>query len=143
VAGDAVGCTADDLVWRLGDELWEVELDEPVTSLRNELRAPGGRLVRRIETWTPAVARDLIAACAQRVREHPSGNLSQIQLDEFADDVVRYASEARSEADGASVGAYVAAHAIAGGDKAAIGYASRFEKERHWQAEWLKERLLL
>ena len=138
-----VGSSADDLVWRLDDELWEVDLAAPVKVSQRRFHAGRGRLVRRIETWTPAVARSLIDACTERVREGSASGLTQSELDAYAADVVLYAGEARGEAEGAGVAAYIAAHTLAGGNKLAAGYARRFEEERRWQAEWLKERLLL
>jgi hypothetical protein len=61
----------------------------------------------------------------------------------LAADVVLYARDARAASRAAGVAAYVAAFSLAGGDKAAAGYAERFEAERQWQASWLKERLRL
>ena len=136
-------CSADDLVWRLDDELWEVELAEPMAISPRRLHANRGRLVRRIGAWTPAVARGLTDACAKRVRERTAAELTRSELDAFAADVVLYAGEARGDTDGAGVAAYIAAHALAGADKLAANYEQRFEEERRWQAEWLKEQLLL
>ncbi|MFN0153153.1 MAG: hypothetical protein ACKVUT_02145 [Gaiella sp.] len=61
----------------------------------------------------------------------------------FASDIVLYARDAGSPVRGAAVAAYIAAHAMAGGDKTAAGYAAAFEGERSWQVEWLRERLRL
>ena len=65
------------------------------------------------------------------------------QLAGFAADVVLYARDADRPAAGAAVAAYVAAHALAGGDKNMRTYEARFEAERGWQAEWLRRRLEL
>jgi hypothetical protein len=59
----------------------------------------------------------------------------------FAADVVLYAGDAGLPAAGAAVAAYIAAHALAGGDKNVRAYADKFEGERGWQAEWLRRRL--
>jgi hypothetical protein len=61
----------------------------------------------------------------------------------FAADVVLYARDAGSPAGGAAVAAYIAAHALAGGDKNVRAYEAKFETERGWQAEWLRRRLEL
>ena len=65
------------------------------------------------------------------------------RLASFAADVVLYARDAGRPAAGAAVAAYIAAHALAGGDKTVRTYAARFEVERGWQAEWLRGRLRL
>ena len=40
-------CRLRDLPWWLHDELWEAELDGPVTAGRHKVMAPRGRLLRR------------------------------------------------------------------------------------------------
>lgn len=59
----------------------------------------------------------------------------------FAADIVLYARDADRPAPGGAVAAYVAAHALAGGDKNVRAYGPKFEAEREWQAEWLRRRL--
>jgi hypothetical protein len=59
----------------------------------------------------------------------------------FAADVGTYARESAQGALAAGVSAYIAAHALAGGDKTAAGYDERFAAERAWQAAWLADRL--
>jgi hypothetical protein len=61
----------------------------------------------------------------------------------LAADVVLYARDAQSPVRAAGVAAYVAAFALAGGDKRAPGYQEGFEAERRWQAGWLKHHLSL
>lgn len=144
------GYEVADLPWALDDELWEVELAGAVTRVRTALHAERGRLVRRVGTWTAAVADELAAVCEERVREHAreaaaderSSRRAEL-LEGFADDVASYAAAAGGGARGAAVAAYIAAHAVAGGDKAAPGYERRFALERGWQAEWLRARLSL
>lgn len=135
-------CAVDDLVWWFDEELWEVELDGETTTERRRIRAERARLVRRIDAWTPQAAHEFVEACAARVRDLPT-TLDRATLDGFTADVVGYASEAAAAAEGAGVGGYVAAHAVAGGDKRAEGYAERFEEERAWQVAWLRHRLRL
>lgn len=56
-------------VW-IWEELWEVELAGEVEPLGRKLRAPRGRLVRRIERWDPDSAKLFAVACAQRAALH-------------------------------------------------------------------------
>lgn len=127
--------SVEQLPWWLDDELWEVELAGALSANGRSVAAQRARLVQRIDAWTPATATELVAACERRVRD--------AGLDEFADDVLLYAEDAARPAAAAAVAAYIAAHALAGGDKAAPGYQARFERERDWQVEWLKRRLQL
>jgi hypothetical protein len=144
----ARGCGPGDLTWWLDEELWEIELGGELRQARNSVLGDRGRLLQRIEAWTPAAADELTAACVERIREHAaearrSGNRDAAeQLDGYAQDAIAYAREGRG-ARGAGVAAYVAAHAVAGGDRSAPGYQRRFELERAWQAAWLKARLSL
>jgi len=119
------GIPVEQLPWWLDDELWEVELEGRLVT---EGRAVTGNR-------TPEAAHDFVAACEQRVRE--------AALADYVDDVVRYAEDADRPAAAAAVAAYIAAHALAGGEKSASGYEAGFERERRWQVEWLKRRLQL
>ena len=83
--------------------------------------------------------REIEDAAGRIAGVHDGGSM----LAGLAADVVLYARDARVASRAAGVAAYVAAFALAGGDKAAAGYDGRFEAERRWQAEWLKERLRL
>jgi hypothetical protein len=125
----------EQLPWWLDDELWEVEIGGALAEDGRAIAAERARLVRRIEAWTAEVANDLISACEQRVRD--------AELTEYADDVRLYAADADRPAAAAAVAAYIAAHALAGGDKSAAGYDDGFERERRWQVEWLKRHLQL
>ena len=129
------GVEVEQLPWWLDDELWEVELDGSLVTDGRAVAADRARLLRRVDAWTPETARELVAACEQRVRE--------LALADYADDVVLYAEDADRPATAAAVAAYIAAHALAGGDKGAAGYETSFERERRWQVEWLKRRLQL
>lgn len=129
------GVPVDQLPWWLDDELWEVELDGSLVSAGRALAGDRARLVRRVDAWTGETAQELVAVCERRVREAAQ--------EEYADDVVLYAEDADRPAAAAAVAAYIAAHALAGGEKGAPGYAAEFERERRWQVEWLKQRLQL
>jgi hypothetical protein len=142
-------CTVDDLPWWLDDELWELELDGDVEVQGRCVLARRGRLVRRIEAWDDGVAERFVEACARRVHDaaddarRRGDESGAAALDGFAEDVVLYAGQAARPAAAAGVGAYVAAHGLAGGDQGVRTYARRFEDERRWQVEWLRERLRL
>jgi hypothetical protein len=129
------GVPVEQLPWWFDDELWELELEGSVVSAGRAVTADRARLVRRVDAWTPEAANELVAACEQRVRE--------AALDGYADDVVLYAKDAGRPAAAAAVAAYIAAHALAGGEKDAPGYKAGFERERRWQVAWLKRRLQL
>ena len=170
------GHTHADLPWWLDDELWRIELAGDVRRHGRAVLGERGRLVGRVEAWTPEVAWELVEACARRVRDAAVDELRaaglerdaaelvacadpleiervgssigpasgpQSRLAGFAADVVLYAGDAGGGARGAGVAAYVAAHALAGGEPSAAGYVERFDRERQWQAEWLRRRLRL
>lgn len=59
----------------------------------------------------------------------------------FASDTVLYARESPDPVRAAACAAYVAAHALAGGDKTVASYEADFADERRWHAEWLTRRL--
>jgi hypothetical protein len=59
----------DNLVWFLDAELWEVELEGAVVESGHGLHAGRGRLVCRVEAWTPALACELADWSAHQVRD--------------------------------------------------------------------------
>ena len=52
------------------EELWEVELDGEVEARGHKLRAPRGRLLQRVDAWSPGSARAFARACAGRAAVH-------------------------------------------------------------------------
>src|SRR5262249_45527195 len=68
-AGEVFACRVVDLPWWLDAELWEVELEGPVSTLESQLVAPAGRLLRRVAAWDTSALHDYGAACARRARE--------------------------------------------------------------------------
>jgi hypothetical protein len=119
---------AKDLPYWLGRELWEIELDGDVVEQERKVVASRGRLVRRVEAWTPAL------------------------LDEFADDLLRRTRLRVGFI--ADVGGYVgdierfrrqrryglAAFAAARAEERRGGPAD-YDRERRRQADWLAQRL--
>ena len=63
-------CRIQDLPWWLDDQLWKVELDGEVAVGRHKLLATAGRLVSRVDAWTPTLAEAFGVACAWRARDH-------------------------------------------------------------------------
>ena len=61
----------------------------------------------------------------------------------YTADLVRFSSAQPDPARGAAVAARIAAHALAGGDELAPGYAEAYAEERGRQASWLRARLEL
>lgn len=129
------GIPAEQLPWWLDDELWELELDGPLVTEGRAIRGDRARLVQRVEAWDAGTAQELVAACERRLRD--------AKLEVYADDVLLYADDAGRPAVAAGVATYIAAHALAGAELDAPGYEDRFESERRWQVEWLKQRLQL
>jgi hypothetical protein len=62
-------CSVDDLPHWLDEELWVIELAEPVTAKVDKLLAPAGRLDRRIAEWDEDAARRLARDCLARIRD--------------------------------------------------------------------------
>jgi hypothetical protein len=121
-------CRAEHLPWWIQAELWEAELRGPVEQVRHKLTAPAGRLVRRIDAWDEAAARDFAAGCALAARDHAD-----------ADDVaIAMAGDAALSArdGGAAVTAYIAAQTAL-----RVAGAEAMAAERARQSAWLVQRL--
>lgn len=167
----------EELLWWLDDELWEAELEGDVRNEGRAVVATRGRLLSRVESWTPQIATETVEVCAFRARDAAAealdgvgresearelassvslealeqvgteiaerGSDAAARLAGFAADTALYAREAPDPVRAAGVAAYVAAHALAGGDKTVASYEAKFAHERRWQAEWLTRRLRL
>ena len=79
------GCERRHLPLWIWEELWELELDGEVESIGHKLSAPRGRLVRRVEAWSPDSAKDFAVACAKRAALHASEPLRAAGKNEAAD----------------------------------------------------------
>jgi hypothetical protein len=62
-------CRVEDLAYRLDDELWLVELEDPIARTPFQVVAARGRLPRRITAWNGASSHEYAAACAWRARD--------------------------------------------------------------------------
>lgn len=150
-------CRPGDLPYWLEDELWRIELDEPVREARYQVASPRARLASRIDGWDAALGREYARACALRARDLALPHLAPAMrgalegLDDLQaiSDAVRrsrprplaaaFASDAAHNAlhVGAATTSYIACMLVSTlGD----GLAA-FEAERAWQARWLATRL--
>jgi hypothetical protein len=156
-------CRTQDLPWWLAEELWEIELEDPVRVDRHKLVATAGRLRSRVEDWTPAAAQEYAEACAWRARDSAVQALNlaahapaadELAACETLDDLLaaaRHLAEdlpdtrisltiagdgaIRAITGAAPTAAYIAAHAAVRVNGPA-GYAT----ERDWQSQWLIRR---
>jgi hypothetical protein len=151
-------CHARDLPYWISDELWRVELADPVRARETQIEATRGRLVARVEEWDP---RAFASACAFRTRDlalqaiRDGDGLAQTRdLDELIATARSYKALDRLHAEliGYVIDAAVRAregHAGSSSHTAAVaavalhGSESAFEVERAWQARWLTEHLKL
>jgi hypothetical protein len=78
-------CRIEHLPWWIQEELWEVELAEPVRLSGHKLLAPRGRLVRRVEGWDPAGAHAFSRACARHAADRAAAALEAAGAPEGAD----------------------------------------------------------
>lgn len=157
-------CRVQHLTWWLDDQLWEIELDGEVTVGRHKLLAAAGRLVSRVDAWTPTLAEEYGVVCASRARDHAMRGLDRagrtaaaaelaacVSLEEvhttvrrMLDDVARPPISLTMAGDGAlpaisgppTTAAYIAAHAAERVD-GPPGYVA----ERTRQSAWLSDRL--
>lgn len=70
-------CTRAGLVEWLDDELWEIELDGPVVEIDEEVIAPAGRLIRRLEGWNDDCAGAFVGHCVDTTVEIAAESLAQ------------------------------------------------------------------
>jgi hypothetical protein len=121
-------CRVRDLPIWLDDELWEIELGGNVIGGDRKIVASRGRLTKRIEDWTPGLAREFGRYCAQRTRERV-GFLPL--LSGFVADVDRFVAQ-----DRIPIAGFAAARAAELRDGPAA-----YEAERTAQSSWLADRL--
>jgi hypothetical protein len=150
-------CRERDLPYWVSDELWRVELTEPIRERETQIEAARGRLVTREEEWD---AREFAARCAFRPRDlalrivADDGLARAGRLDELIALArsIRAADGLQAEMVGYVIDAAVRAregHAGSSSHTAAVaavalhGAEEAFEMERRWQARWLVERLKL
>jgi hypothetical protein len=74
-------CRPPDLPHWLNDELWRIELAGEIVEHDRGLVARCGRLVERVETWTPEASAALALDCALRARDTAAATLSSAYPD--------------------------------------------------------------
>lgn len=121
-------CRVRDLPLWLDQELWQIELGGDVVECERKLVAARGRLTKRVERWTPELAREFGRYCARRTRERV-GFLPY--LSGFASDVEGFVAQNRI-----AIAGFAAARAAELRDGPAA-----YEAERTAQAGWLADRL--
>lgn len=121
-------CRVRDLPIWLDEELWEIELDGAVVAGERKLVAARGRLMQRLERWTPVLSHEFGRFCAQRTRRRV-GFLPT--LSGFVADVDRFVAQNRI-----AIAGFAAARAAELRDGPAA-----YEDERRVQASWLADRL--
>jgi len=162
-------CRMEDLSYWPDEELWLVELGEPIVPTPFHVAAGRGRLLQRITAWNAASAREYAAACAWRARDLVAEALSRAALDAEASalraciDLISLQATATAIAGDAArdeprgLVAYAAGAAMRARQgrfpeaslqcahlgAALTGSEADAEYERSWQARWLAHRLEL
>jgi hypothetical protein len=164
-------CRRRDLPYWLNDELWEIELAEPVIEADHKVLAVQARLLHRVESWKSETALALAEACVGRTVLHavdelraagfaeqamrlagtPPGGLSRVSRD------IMQSIHDRGTSRPTRLCGYVddASQMVGGYPTATIAYiAGRaanqrsgppntdlYTMERDWQAQWLIDAL--
>ena len=126
-------CRTEDLPYWLTEELWEIELEGEVERRQRKLVARRGRLLRQVESWTPAAATRFAEECAARTEKRAARATGEHagRVAELAGDAAANAAKGESVLLG-----FIAARA-AEVDAGVDGYA----EERRAQARWLASEL--
>jgi hypothetical protein len=125
-------CRVEALPRWVDDELWRIELDDLEVELEGVLVARRGRLIDRVESWSPETARELARSCAARIRELAAERADPL-LQRRAQMIPEIAE--RPDPSVAALSMYTTAHAV---DEVLPG---GYWEERRRQANWLRERL--
>jgi hypothetical protein len=164
--GEVFACRVPDLPWWLAEELWEVQLEEPLRALETQVASSAGRLVRRVEAWDDSAMLDYGIACAHRARalavaalraEGRTGEADGLAAAQGIVRIARLATQLAGEAKirpAANLAGYVAESATRASQGAAAAAAiiaanaavfargnnAAFDLEREWQARWIAQR---
>ena len=124
-------CGLAQLPFWLGEELWRVELAEPVREERLKLVSPAGRLVERIASWDETAALAFAADTTERIRALDTGGyIAEAEI--FCVGELAAADPFAAAAVSTMVAVEAAEHA--GGHDAVAA-------ERALQSVWLADRL--
>lgn len=77
-------CRSGDLPYWLSDELWAIELHEPVVETEGKIAAARARLLDPVERWTAETARALAEECVLRTAVHAAAELRAAGFDDYA-----------------------------------------------------------
>ncbi|GAB3465816.1 hypothetical protein [Actinophytocola sediminis] len=80
-------CRTGDLPYWLGEELWLIDLDGPITELDRKVVAPTAMLVERVTAWDAAAGREFALDCVRRVAEYAAAELADHGLTGDAEDL--------------------------------------------------------
>lgn len=159
-------CRVSDLAFWIGEELWRVELQDPVRERETQIEASRGRLLERIERWDRKAWATFGLACVFQARDVVAGALrplghpaiaerlaSAATLEElaaavrstsapagFAGEMFGYARDAAiafSITGNAAESSFIACIATA----AARGDPDAFNEEKRRQSRWLADHL--
>jgi len=134
-------CRAEDLPLWITDELYVVELREPVRTAPHKVVASAGRLVSRVGAWDAETASAFAADCTRRVRELAAAHDGDAVLAGYASDAEVFCLGAACDPErgrAAAIGGVISTHAaqhVRGPEGVRV--------ERARQAQWLVERLHL
>jgi len=73
-------CDTGDLAYWLSEELWVIDLEEPVVRGEHKVAAARGRLVAQVQGWDEVTAGDFALACLSRVVGHAAAELQMAGL---------------------------------------------------------------
>ena len=150
-------CRPRDLSYWLSDELWRIELEEPVRAERYQVASPRARLLERVAGWAPDLGLAYATACALHAMAGVLPHLEPELRRSLAglEDLSAIAEAARRAQPRTTATAYLADTAVwalrfgpGPASYAAVrlamstgGGLAAFEAERAWQAAWLANRL--
>jgi hypothetical protein len=121
-------CRTHDLPVWLDVELWEIELAGRIVEAERKVVAERAQLMRRVESWTSALAREFGRFCSHRTRERV-GYVPV--LAGFVADVDRFVAQGRIPIAGFAAARAAELHDGPGA----------YDEERRAQADWLADRL--
>ena len=141
--------TLEQLPFWLGPVIWEAEAAGERIDEQDKIVVRRARLIRRVEAWTPQLARQFTAECTDRAIGHAATALKRAGLQEQAARLRELApiidgTTAREAWDAARTAAWDAVRAAGAAGAAAWGAGNAWaagNAERQWQAERLAELL--
>lgn len=78
-------CRLEDLPYWMSEELWEIELHEPVVVAGHKVLAGSARLGSRVDAWNAATSEEFARACIARCVGHAVAELRAARLHAEAD----------------------------------------------------------